>query len=369
MLVEGRGVDLQPVPARGVRDELARLPGAGRGQPRDQVGERVVRARPAGPARPAARPPRARRTGVPGSSWAARVAGLLAHAGDGDDPVADPLEGGTEDGPDPPGADHADVEPCGRSSAEVTSPNLSPGSCVSARAHGACSGTRPRTPTLAIGWAGDPRDVAGGVAGRPLRPRRLLPLGRGPGRALHAPRRTADRASVLAGALARLARENGLDPRRRRRRRAGRAPRHLYAAEPGSAAHRRRRGGPAAGPRRGRSTGWSPPAEPPCRDELRHLDQALVVAHEWLDVVPCPVAEVDDEASCARCWSTPPRARSPSATRSMAPELAWATAHWPTDDPRRSRRGRSPPRPGVGRPRGPGDARGGRGRGLRPPRR
>ena len=113
VLLERRGVDLEPVPPGGVRDELARLPGPGRGQPGDEVGERVVGHGEERPARPAAPPPRERATGVPGSSWAARVARLLAHPRDRDDPVADPLEGRAEDGADPPGADHADVEPCG----------------------------------------------------------------------------------------------------------------------------------------------------------------------------------------------------------------------------------------------------------------
>ena len=42
VLPRGRLEDRQPVPARGVDDELPGLPGPGRGQPTDEVGERVV---------------------------------------------------------------------------------------------------------------------------------------------------------------------------------------------------------------------------------------------------------------------------------------------------------------------------------------
>lgn len=65
---------------------------------------------------------------------------------------------------------------------------------------------------------------------------------------------------------------------------------------------------------------------------LTHLTSALVVAHEWLDVVPCPVAEVDEQGvlrhrlvdrTGLESWGAPVR----------GPELEWARTHWQTDQP------------------------------------
>jgi hypothetical protein len=65
---------------------------------------------------------------------------------------------------------------------------------------------------------------------------------------------------------------------------------------------------------------------------LTHLTAALVVAHEWLDVVPCPVAEVDErgvlrhrlvDLTGAESWGPPVSGR----------ELEWTRAHWPTERP------------------------------------
>lgn len=67
-------------------------------------------------------------------------------------------------------------------------------------------------------------------------------------------------------------------------------------------------------------------------DGLDRLTSALVVAHEWLDVVPCPVAEVDaDGVLRERCvdrtgsesWGSP----------LTGDALAWSDAHWPARDP------------------------------------
>jgi SAM-dependent MidA family methyltransferase len=66
--------------------------------------------------------------------------------------------------------------------------------------------------------------------------------------------------------------------------------------------------------------------------ELTHLTSALVVAHEWLDVVPCPVAEVDEHSvlrhrlvdrTGVESWGAPVRDR----------ELEWTRTHWSTDHP------------------------------------
>ena len=58
-------------------------------------------------------------------------------------------------------------------------------------------------------------------------------------------------------------------------------------------------------------------------DELRHLDAALVVAHEWLDVVPCPVAELDDRGVLRHLLVDPATGEeSPSATLLDGADLA-----------------------------------------------
>lgn len=66
-------------------------------------------------------------------------------------------------------------------------------------------------------------------------------------------------------------------------------------------------------------------------DELRDLD-ALVLAHEWLDVVPCTVAEVDDSGGLREVLVDE------VGTESLGDELttedkAWADTWWPTTTP------------------------------------
>jgi SAM-dependent MidA family methyltransferase len=68
-------------------------------------------------------------------------------------------------------------------------------------------------------------------------------------------------------------------------------------------------------------------------DGLRGLRDALVVAHEWLDVVPCPVAEVDETGVLRHRWVEPS-----TGTESWGPpvdgeDLRWAVAHWPASTP------------------------------------
>jgi SAM-dependent MidA family methyltransferase len=137
--------------------------------------------------------------------------------------------------------------------------------------------------------------------------------------------------ALLAEALVRLARENGLthvvDVGAGR----GELLAHLYAAEPTL-----------------RLTGLDvvarPDTLPPSISwlrspggaalpaELDHLAHALVVAHEWLDVVPCPIAEVDSagvlrhrlvDTSGIESWGEPV----------AGDQLAWCRTHWPATDP------------------------------------
>lgn len=65
--------------------------------------------------------------------------------------------------------------------------------------------------------------------------------------------------------------------------------------------------------------------------DLRDLD-ALVLAHEWLDVVPCTVAEVDGEGSLREVLVDAAGTEFPGGPLDGA-ELAWADAWWPTTTP------------------------------------
>jgi SAM-dependent MidA family methyltransferase len=63
------------------------------------------------------------------------------------------------------------------------------------------------------------------------------------------------------------------------------------------------------------------------------LDDALVLAHEWLDVVPCDIAEVDGEGRLRLVLVDPQ-----SGAESLGPELApadaaWCQANWPPQFP------------------------------------
>jgi len=59
---------------------------------------------------------------------------------------------------------------------------------------------------------------------------------------------------------------------------------------------------------------------------------ALVVAHEWLDVVPCPVLEVDDEGVCRVVEVAPDgreRLGAPAQESLGAEDLEWVRHWWP----------------------------------------
>ena len=138
--------------------------------------------------------------------------------------------------------------------------------------------------------------------------------------------------AVLAGALALMAHEHGLthvvDVGAGR----GELLEHLHVADPGL-----------------RLTGVDVVARPsalPAPVEwvtshggrhlptsLRQLSGALVLAHEWLDVVPCIVGEVDAEL-VLRTLEVDPTTGAETLGRPVdGPELDWAHAHWPTVGP------------------------------------
>lgn len=81
------------------------------------------------------------------------------------------------------------------------------------------------------------------------------------------------------------------------------------------------------------AVGWTTsPGGAALPDALQDLDGVLVVAHEWLDVVPCTVAEVD-ESGRLRTVLVDPRSGEESLGGPLDPaDAAWCADHWPTDD-------------------------------------
>ncbi len=64
--------------------------------------------------------------------------------------------------------------------------------------------------------------------------------------------------------------------------------------------------------------------------DLLDLDDVLVVAHEWLDVVPCPIAQVDD-AGVPRLVLVDPASGVESLGEPLeGPDLDWCRTWWPT---------------------------------------
>ncbi|GAA2741875.1 hypothetical protein GCM10009868_09640 [Terrabacter aerolatus] len=67
--------------------------------------------------------------------------------------------------------------------------------------------------------------------------------------------------------------------------------------------------------------------------ELTGLRDALVIAHEWLDVVPCTVAEVDADGTAREVLVDPTTGAESLGAPLGAADHRWATAHWPTTAP------------------------------------
>lgn len=66
---------------------------------------------------------------------------------------------------------------------------------------------------------------------------------------------------------------------------------------------------------------------------LGHLDDALVVAHEWLDVVPCAVAQVDAGGLLRELLVEPATGDESAGDPLTGAELDWCRAHWPASQP------------------------------------
>lgn len=68
-------------------------------------------------------------------------------------------------------------------------------------------------------------------------------------------------------------------------------------------------------------------------DELHNLEDALVIAHEWLDVVPCEIAEVDGEGRLRYVLVDPETGAESLGPWLSVVHLAWAEEHWPGGEP------------------------------------
>lgn len=69
-----------------------------------------------------------------------------------------------------------------------------------------------------------------------------------------------------------------------------------------------------------------------CPAELVDLEGALVVANEWLDVVPCTVAEIDGDGVAREVHVDPVSGEERLGQPLTQQDRAWCSAHWPTDD-------------------------------------
>ena len=67
-------------------------------------------------------------------------------------------------------------------------------------------------------------------------------------------------------------------------------------------------------------------------DGLRGLDGVLVVAHEWLDVVPCTIAQVVAPGRLAVVLVDPATGEEALGNAPSREELAWVEQHWPIGD-------------------------------------
>lgn len=67
-------------------------------------------------------------------------------------------------------------------------------------------------------------------------------------------------------------------------------------------------------------------------DSLTGLEDVLVVAHEWLDVVPCTVAEVVAPGRLATVLVDPATGDEELGAAPDAADLAWCARHWPLAD-------------------------------------
>ena len=341
MLVERRGVDLEPVPAGGVRDELAGLPRA-----------RSPTARPRG--RPSASSGTARRTSsacrTTSSGASDRCAGQQPGCARSRDSSLTPETATTRwptrwsaaprTAPTRPAPTTPTSRRAGRSSAEVTAPNLSPGSwCRRTRLHGA---RRPHDVGDRLGAVTRPSTWQAAWQEALYGPDGFYRSAAGP--AGHFSTATHGAlGAVLAGA------SRGWPARTASPTSSTSAPGAASSSDtcmPRTPALRLTGVDVVARPqdaRRRRSTGWSPPAEPHLPDELRHLDRRARRRARVARRRAVPRRPGRRRRRPAPGAGRPGHGRGvASATRSTGPDLDWATAHWPTDSPASASRSGSP---------------------------
>jgi len=76
--------------------------------------------------------------------------------------------------------------------------------------------------------------------------------------------------------------------------------------------------------------GWlRSPGGPGLPDELTDLEDVLVVAHEWLDVVPCTVAQLADDGTLAEVLVDPATGAESLGGPLAQHETAWVERWWP----------------------------------------
>ena len=83
-----------------------------------------------------------------------------------------------------------------------------------------------------------------------------------------------------------------------------------------------------------RDIGWlvSPGGES-LPDALDGLEATLVVAHEWLDVVPCTIAQVDDDGRLREVLVDPSTGEESVGGEVTDADREWAESHWPHTAP------------------------------------
>ncbi|MFC7595578.1 SAM-dependent methyltransferase [Terrabacter sp. GCM10028922] len=75
------------------------------------------------------------------------------------------------------------------------------------------------------------------------------------------------------------------------------------------------------------------PGGPALPDPLHDLQDALVIAHEWLDVVPCTVAEVDPDGVLREVLVDAATGEESLGNPLSGADLRWAEQNWPTSEP------------------------------------
>ncbi len=80
--------------------------------------------------------------------------------------------------------------------------------------------------------------------------------------------------------------------------------------------------------------GWlRSPGGPDLPEQLADLDDALVIAHEWLDVVPCTIATVRGDGTLVEVLVDPETGDEYLGDPVGAEDRAWAEQHWPPTTP------------------------------------